>query len=181
MLWCLNKPYGVLCQFMDTQDRPTLADLIGIPGIYPCGRLDMNSEGLLLLTDDGALQNRISHPDHKLEKTYCVQVEGAPTHSQLERLRRGVGLKDGLARALRVDLVGRKPAWVWKRSPPVAPRKGKATAWVEIVLTEGRNRQVRRMSAAVGLPVLRLIRTHIGPYSVVDLQPGVAKEVAVVV
>lgn len=175
MLWRLNKPYGYLCQFTDSQGRLTLAELIREPGIYPCGRLDLNSEGLLLLTDDGALQHRISSPKSKLEKVYCVQVEGAPSQQQLKQLSRGVSLKDGPASARRVKLLGRKPGWVWKREPPVAPRSGKPTAWVEIVLTEGRNRQVRRMTAAVGLPTLRLIRTRIGPYELSSLAPGASR------
>lgn len=175
MLWRLNKPYGYLCQFTDSQGRATLADLIREPNVYPCGRLDLNSEGLLLLTDDGALQHRISNPRHKLEKTYCVQVEGVPGQQQLQRLSSGVSLSDGPAAAERVRLLGGKPGWVWKREPPVAPRKGKPTAWLEIVLTEGRNRQVRRMTAAVGLPTLRLIRTRIGPYELNGLAPGASR------
>lgn len=181
MLWQLNKPYGYLCQFTDSQGRLTLADLIREPGVYPCGRLDLNSEGLLLLTDDGALQHRISSPKTKLEKIYCVQVEGAPSQQQLNRLRQGVSLSDGPASAKRATLLGGKPGWAWKREPPVAPRKGKPTAWLELVLTEGRNRQVRRMTAAVGLPTLRLIRTHIGPYELKDLAPGASRPAKVLV
>ena len=167
-----NKPFRVLSQFTDREGRSTLADFIDQPGVYAAGRLDFDSEGLLVLTDDGRLKARLASPNQGTEKVYLVQVEGRPQVSALERLARGVRLKDGPARAINVRLLPRAPGWLWKREPPVSPRVGKATAWLEIILTEGRNRQVRRMTAAVGLPTLRLIRTRIGPYQLGDLKPG---------
>ena len=176
MLVAFNKPWGVLCQFTDHRDegskRPTLADFIDLPGVYPAGRLDRESEGLLLLTDDGRLQNRIANPAHGSRKRYLVLVEGVPSASQLQRLSRGVQLKDGPARAQEVELLARKPAWLWSRNPPVRQRKNIPVSWLEITLTEGRNRQVRRMTAAVGLPTLRLVRLSIGAWSVQGLEPG---------
>ncbi len=167
-----NKPHGVLCQFSDTEGRPTLADYIHEPGYYPAGRLDLDSEGLVLLTRDGALQHRISHPQHKLNKHYLVQVEGLPTAPALMRLRSGVQLTDYTARAVAVQMLSGKPGGLWKRPVPVRVRRRIATHWLEVVLNQGKNRQVRRMLAAVNLPVLRLIRTRIGDWSLDGLEPG---------
>ncbi|WP_206862120.1 pseudouridine synthase [Lysobacter changpingensis] len=172
MLIALNKPYGVLCQFTDrsTPPRRTLAEF-GLPrDVYAAGRLDHDSEGLLLLTDDGALAHRLTDPRHKEPKTYWVQVEGDPSDAQVEALRRGVQLNDGPtrpAKARRIDT----PA-LWPRDPPVRFRKTVPDAWLEIVISEGRNRQVRRMTAAVGLPTLRLVRVAIGPHRLDGLAPG---------
>jgi 23S rRNA pseudouridine2457 synthase len=177
MLIALNKPHGVLCQFTDASSPPrrTLAGF-GLPaGVYPAGRLDHDSEGLVLLTDDGALAHRITDPRHKLAKTYWVQVEGAPDAAQLDALRRGVALKDGRTRPARVRLMDAPPG-LWARDPPVRARKTVPDAWIELAITEGRNRQVRRMTAAVGLPTLRLVRTAIGPWSLQDLLPGLWRE-----
>jgi len=172
MLIAFNKPYGVLCQFTDrsTPPRRTLAEFGLPPDVYAAGRLDHDSEGLLLLTDDGALAHRLTDPRHKQPKTYWVQVEGEPTDAQLDALRRGVVLNDGPtrpARAQRIDA----PA-LWPRDPPVRFRKTVPDAWLEIVIGEGRNRQVRRMTAAVGLPTLRLVRVAIGGHRLDDLAPG---------
>lgn len=166
----LNKPFDVLCQFTDQSNRRTLADLVNVPDVYPAGRLDRDSEGLVLLTNDGALQARLSHPRYKMEKTYWVQVEGSPDDEAIDRLRRGVviqGKKTRPAKASRIV----EPA-LWPRNPPVRFRKEIPTSWLEITLTEGRNRQVRRMTAAVGYPTLRLIRMAIGPWQLDDLAPG---------
>jgi 23S rRNA pseudouridine2457 synthase len=172
MLIAFNKPYGVLCQFTDrsTPPRPTLAGFGLPPGVYAAGRLDHDSEGLLLLTDDGGLAHRLTDPRHKQPKTYLVQVEGDPRPAQLEALRRGVELNDGPTRpatARRVDA----PA-LWPRDPPVRFRRTVPDAWLELGITEGRNRQVRRMTAAVGLPTLRLVRIAIGAYRLDGLAPG---------
>lgn len=169
-LLLLNKPFGVLCQFSDTRGRPTLADLVAVPGVYPAGRLDADSEGLVVLTDDGALQHRITDPRHKLPKTYWVQVEGVPTRAALEALARGVELSDGLTRPARARAIPEPP--LWERDPPVRFRREIPTRWIELSLREGRNRQVRRMTAAVGHPTLRLIRVAIGPYALGTLPPG---------
>lgn len=181
MLIAFNKPWGVLCQFSDRSDsgekRPTLADFISIPDVYPAGRLDRDSEGLMLLTDDGQLQHRIADPRHGSVKRYLVQVEGVPGPSQLEQLRRGVQLKDGLAKAVSADLVAHKPGWLWHRDPPIRVRKNKPTSWIELSLNEGRNRQVRRMTAAAGLPTLRLVRRSIGRWELNGLEPGQWREV----
>jgi 23S rRNA pseudouridine2457 synthase len=166
-----NKPYQVLCQFTDAEGRQTLADYIDIPGIYAAGRLDRDSEGLIVLTDDGKLQHRIAHPRNKMSKTYLVQVEGVPDRDSIEKLRKGVELKDGLTRPAKVRIID-EPAALWDRNPPVRFRRNIPTSWLEIELKEGRNRQVRRMTAAVGLPTLRLIRHRIGPWQIRDLQPG---------
>ncbi|RNF83715.1 pseudouridine synthase [Montanilutibacter psychrotolerans] len=173
MLIAFNKPYGVLCQFTDrsTPPRPTLAGF-GLPAdVYAAGRLDHDSEGLLLLTDDGPLAHRLTDPRHKEPKTYVVQVEGEPSTHQLDALCRGVVLNDGLtlpAQALAID----PPHWLWPRDPPVRYRKTVADSWLQLTIHEGRNRQVRRMTAAVGLPTLRLIRTAIGTQQLSGLAPG---------
>ena len=165
-----NKPYGILCQFRPVAGQRTLADFIAVPGIYPAGRLDKDSEGLLLLTDDGALQHRISHPRHKLWKTYWVQVEGEPGREQLEGLRGGPMLGDGPTQPAQVRSLAEPD--LWPRDPPIRSRRSVPTAWLEIRIREGRNRQVRRMTAAVGLPTLRLIRVRIGPWGLDGLGPG---------
>ncbi|GGZ68901.1 ribosomal large subunit pseudouridine synthase E [Lysobacter xinjiangensis] len=172
MLIAFNKPYGVLCQFTDrsTPPRPTLAGLGLPPGVYAAGRLDYDSEGLLLLTDDGGLAHRLTDPRHKQPKTYWVQVEGEPQPAQLDALRRGVELNDGPTRPARVQRID-APA-LWPRDPPVRFRKTVPDAWLEITITEGRNRQVRRMTAAVGLPTLRLVRVAIGAHALDTLAPG---------
>ena len=173
MLVAFNKPHGVLCQFTDrgTPPRPTLAGF-GLPaGVYPAGRLDHDSEGLLLLTDDGLLAHRITDPRHKLAKTYLVQVEGAPDAAQLGALRAGVALKDGPTRPAEVALRAAPPP-LWPRDPPVRMRKTVPDAWLELAIREGRNRQVRRMTAAVGLPTLRLVRVAIGGVLLGGLAPG---------
>ena len=168
-----NKPYGVLCQFTAERTgpaRPTLADFIDRPGLYPAGRLDLDSEGLLLLTDDGRLQARIADPRYKTEKTYLAQVEGEPDEAALQALRRGVRLKDGPtlpAQAERID-----DPQLWPRDPPVRYRKSVPDSWLRLTIREGRNRQVRRMTAAVGHPTLRLVRWRIGDWSLDSLDPG---------
>ncbi len=178
MLIAFNKPYLVLTKFTDDSEppRPTLADFGLPPGVYVAGRLDHDSEGLLLLTDDGRLNQRLTDPRFKAPKTYLVQVEGTPTPDALERLRRGVTLKDGptLPAAVRAVV---EPPWLWPRTPPIRFRKTVPDAWLELVIREGRNRQVRRMTAAVGLPTLRLVRTRIGEHAVDALAPGAWHEV----
>jgi 23S rRNA pseudouridine2457 synthase len=173
-----NKPYGVLSQFTDAAGRPTLAAYLPMPGIYVAGRLDCDSEGLLALTNDGALQARLSHPRHKQPKTYWTQVEGVPEESALERLRRGVELNDGLTSPTMARRIA-DPAALWPRDPPIRQRMTIPTAWLEITLREGRNRQVRRMTAAVGHPTLRLIRYRIGDWSLDGLASGQWRELAV--
>ena len=172
----LNKPYGVLCQFTSEAGHPTLADHVRIPRVYPAGRLDTDSEGLLCLTDDGRLQAAISEPRGKLPKTYWVQVEGAPDEAALQRLRRGVELRDGLTLPARARVM-EPPAGLWERDPPIRARKSIPTAWLELEICEGRNRQVRRMTAAVGLPTLRLVRAAVGPWTLEGLAPGQSREV----
>ena len=165
------KPYRVLSQFTDSASRDTLARFIDVPGVYPAGRLDFDSEGLLLLTDDGALQARISNPKYELEKTYLAHVEGTPDSHALGQLMRGVSLKDGISRALHAT-PRKAPPSIPPRDPPVPERHRDSSTWIEVVLNTGKNRQVRRMLAAVGHPVLRLIRTQIGPWTLSGLQPG---------
>jgi len=167
----LNKPYGVLCQFTGDGTRPTLRDHVEIPHVYPAGRLDTDSEGLVVLTADGALQARIAHPKHKLAKTYWVQVEGNPSDMQLATLRQGVALDGVMTRPATASAMPEPPG-LWPREPPIRVRRAIPTAWLEIVLHEGRNRQVRRMTAAVGLPTLRLIRWAVGPWTLEGLASG---------
>lgn len=175
-----NKPYGVLSQFTDGTTgaaRPTLSDFIDLPGVYPAGRLDLDSEGLLLLCDDGRLQARIADPRFKMPKSYLVQVEGDPEEPNLDPLRRGVRLKDGLTLPAEVERIA-DPA-LWPRDPPVRFRKSVPDCWLKLTIREGRNRQVRRMTAATGHPTLRLVRWSIGEWTIEGLQPGEWREVAV--
>ena len=166
-----NKPYGVLCQFSDDGSaKPNLASYIKVPGVYPAGRLDTDSEGLLLLTDDGRLQARIADPKFKLPKSYLVQVEGEPDEAALEALRRGVDLKDGRTRPAEAELIP-APA-LWPRDPPVRFRKTVPDSWLRLTIREGKNRQVRRMTAAVGHPTLRLVRWAVGDWSLDGTAPG---------
>ena len=174
-----NKPWGVLSQFTDAAGRPTLAAHLTIPGVYVAGRLDRDSEGLLALTDDGALQARLSHPRHQRPKTYWAQVEGIPDDTALERLRGGIELNDGLTLPAGARLIA-KPDGLWPREPPIRYRAAIPTAWLEIILREGRNRQARRMTAAVGHPTLRLIRYRIGDWSLEGLAPGQWRELNVI-
>lgn len=167
-----NKPFNVLCQFKkDGIAQKTLADYVTEKEIYPAGRLDKDSEGLVILTGDGAIQARISHPDFKLPKTYWVQVEGIPDETALQRLRDGVELKDGLTKPAEVEILDPEPD-LWPRVPPIRERAAIPTTWLALTLREGRNRQVRRMTAAVGFPTLRLVRYAIGPWSLKDLPQG---------
>ncbi len=178
MLVAFNKPYGVLCQFTDTSEAPrrTLAEF-GLPAnVYAAGRLDFDSEGLLLLTNDGALAARLTDPRHATAKTYLAQVEGAPVEAQLVALRAGIVLKDGPTLPAEARAMDAAPTWLWPRDPPVRYRKTVADAWMELAIREGRNRQVRRMTAAVGLPTLRLIRIAIGDYRLDALAPGMWRE-----
>jgi pseudouridine synthase len=171
----LYKPYGVLCQFRDVSGRPTLAPLVPIAGIYPAGRLDFDSEGLLLLTEDGSLAHRLTDPQFVHPKTYLVQVERVPDRAALEALRKGVDLRDGRTRPARVELLEEEPA-LPDRPVPIRFRKNVPTAWLRLSITEGRNRQVRRMTAAVGHGTLRLVRVAVGPVSLGDLAPGQWRE-----
>lgn len=166
-----NKPYGVLSQFTPEAGRRSLADYISLPGIYPAGRLDADSEGLLVLTDDGRLQERIADPQHKMAKTYWAQVEGVPTEAALKQLERGIDLGEFITLPCQARLIHPSPA-LWPRHPPIRKRKAIPTTWLEIVLREGKNRQVRRMTAKTGYPTLRLIRFAIGPWTVCGLAPG---------
>lgn len=175
-----NKPFGVLSQFTDRGSptgRATLSDYIAVKGVYPAGRLDRDSEGLLLLTDDGRLQARIADPRFKLPKTYLVQVEGDPQDEQLERLRRGVRLKDGMT--LPADVLRIDPPDLWPRDPPIRVRQAIPDSWLKLTIREGRNRQVRRMTAAVGLPTLRLVRWSIGDWTLAGIAPGQFVETSV--
>lgn len=173
MLILFNKPFQVLCQFSSPDGRPSLADHVQVPGVYPAGRLDYDSEGLMLLTNDGKLQHRIAHPDHKEAKTYLAQVEGVPTPQQLARLQAPLDLGDFVTRPCRAVRIA-EPTWLWPRNPPIRDRKNQPTSWLAITIDEGKNRQVRRMTAAVGLPTLRLVRSSIGPFSLAThpLMPG---------
>lgn len=166
-----NKPYGVICQFSRDGLHPTLADYIALPGFYPAGRLDTDSEGLLLLTDDGSLQHRITDPRHKLPKTYWVQVEGIPDETALAQLRAGVKLADFTTQPAQVRLMD-EPAGLWPRDPPIRFRQAIPATWLELTIREGKNRQVRRMTAAVGYPTLRLVRAAIGGWTLNGLLPG---------
>ena len=169
----LNKPFQVLCQFSAQSGRATLADYVNVPKVYPAGRLDADSEGLLLLTDDGRLQHDISHPDHKQPKTYLVQVDGQPDCAALTRLRAPLDLGDFVTQPCQAIHIA-EPNWIWPRHPPIRSRQDSPTSWLAITLQEGKNRQVRRMTAAVGLPTLRLVRSAIGPYTLASypLMPG---------
>ena len=172
MLVAFNKPFKVLSQFTDENGRRTLADYISIKQIYSIGRLDYDSEGLMLLTDDGQLKHNLSNPNKKVNKVYLAQVEGIAKKPQLDLLSKGFKLKDGFAQAVAIKSLLKQPSVVWKRNPPIRQRKNSPTSWVEITLNEGRNRQVRRMMAHVGLPVLRLIRLRIGHYTLENLSVG---------
>jgi 23S rRNA pseudouridine2457 synthase len=166
-----NKPYGVLCQFSPSPARQTLGDFIRVPHVYAAGRLDADSEGLVVLTDDGALQHRISDPRHKLTKTYWSQVEGVPTADAIARLAGGVDLGEFVTLPATAELMD-PPAWLWPRDPPIRARKLIPTSWIKMTLREGKNRQVRRMTAAVGYPTLRLIRYGVGAWNIARLAPG---------
>lgn len=171
----LNKPHGVICQFTPEAGHRSLKDFVDVPRVYPAGRLDTDSEGLVVLTDDGVLQARIADPRHKLEKEYWVQVEGQPGQDALRALQRGVTLRDGPTLPAQAQRMSEPD--LWPRDPPIRHRASIPTAWLRITLREGRNRQVRRMTAAVGLPCLRLVRWRVGPWSVEGLQPGKWREI----
>jgi 23S rRNA pseudouridine2457 synthase len=176
VLIALNKPYGVVCKFRPEPGRRTLGDLVPVADVYPAGRLDTDSEGLLLLTDDGALQARISNPKHKLPKVYWAQVEGTPSERALEALRSGIDLGDFVTRPAGARAID-EPAGLWPRDPPIRYRAKIPTSWLEIVLREGKNRQVRRMTARVGLPTLRLVRAAVGGVGLDGLAPGEWREI----
>lgn len=176
-LLLLNKPFQVLSQFRDSDGRATLADYVDVANVYPAGRLDYDSEGLLLLTDDGALQARIAEPRFKLAKSYLVQVEGSIDETALAQLRRGVQLKDGVTLPAQAEAIAAPD--LWPRNPPVRERKTVTDSWLKLTITEGRNRQVRRMTAAVGFPTLRLVRWQIGDWSLAGLAPGQWQEIKV--
>lgn len=175
LLILLNKPYNVLTQFTDSEGRPTLSDYLPISELYPAGRLDYDSEGLVLLTNAGWLQHLIAHPRHKSPKTYWVQVEGLPTEEALQMLRSGVQVKGERTRPAKARLMDEPD--LWPRVPPIRERRDLPTSWLEIILLEGRKRQVRRMTAAVGLPTLRLVRWAVGPWTLQGLQPGEWREI----
>jgi 23S rRNA pseudouridine2457 synthase len=175
-LLLLNKPFGVLCQFTSREGQRTLADYVRVAGVYPAGRLDADSEGLVALTDHGPLQAAITDPRHRLPKAYWVQVEGTVDEAALEKLRRGVSLRDGPTRPARARAI-EEPEGLWAREPPIRARREIPTSWLELELREGRNRQVRRMTAAVGFPTLRLVRHRIGPWNISGIPPGQWREV----
>lgn len=177
MLIAFNKPFGVVCKFSPEPGKRTLADYIDVPAVYPAGRLDTDSEGLLLLTDDGVLQARIAEPRHKIAKIYWAQVEGVPSRAALDQLRAGVDLGDVQTRPASADLI-EEPPQLWRRDPPIRYRAKIPTAWIELTIREGKNRQVRRMTAKVGFPTLRLVRTAIGHVRVDDLALGAWREIA---
>lgn len=170
MLILFNKPFNVLCQFTDSEGRKTLSDYIKIKNVYASGRLDYDSEGLVVLTDNGKLQNKISDPENKIQKTYWVQVEGIPTETDVEKLKKGIKLKDGITKPAKAKIIGDPK--VWERNPPIRERKNIPTSWIELEISEGKNRQVRRMTAAIGYPTLRLIRYSIGEWNINNLKPG---------
>ena len=171
MIVLFNKPFNVVCQFSQHEKHPTLKDYIGIPNVYAAGRLDTDSEGLLILTDDGALQHKLSHPKHKELKTYWAQVEGAPVDADLVPLQIGVDLGGFVTQPAQVKII-EEPAGLWLREPPIRERKVIPTTWLEIKISEGKNRQVRRMTAKVGFPTLRLIRYSIGNYTIDSINSG---------
>ena len=173
-----NKPYGVLSQFSDADNRDTLANYIKQKEVYPAGRLDKDSEGLLLLTDDGTLQHKIAHPKNKMSKTYWVLVEGKPSEAQLQCLRDGIELKDGMTLPAKINIIN-EPYLLWERTPPVRYRKNIPETWLEITIKEGRNRQVRRMTAAINCPTLRLIRYRIGSWTIDGLENGEYRNIKV--
>jgi 23S rRNA pseudouridine2457 synthase len=173
MIILFNKPFNVLCQFTDKEERKTLTDYIPVKNVYAAGRLDYDSEGLLILTDNGEFQNLISDPKNKLEKTYWVQVEGIPSEDSLNKLRKGILLKDGMTKPTKVKLIP-EPI-IQERNPPIRKRKNIPTSWIELKISEGKNRQVRRMTAAVGYPTLRLFRYSIGDWTIENLNPGCYK------
>ena len=175
MIVLFNKPFNVLSQFTDksnySEERKTLSHFINIKQVYAAGRLDLDSEGLVILTDDGSLQSKISSPKFKVEKTYLVQVEGSPTDFNLDPIRKGLELKDGVTRPAKARLIN-EPKWLWIRSPPIRVRKSIPDSWLELKIKEGKNRQIRRMTAKIGFPTLRLVRTSIGEWKLGNLKPG---------
>jgi len=170
MIVLFNKPFNVLCQFTDREGRKTLSDFVKIKNVYAAGRLDFDSEGLVILTDDGKLQHLISDPEYKLEKTYWVQVEGIPSEESLNKLRKGILLNDGLTKPAKARLIDAQK--ITERNPPIRERKNIPTNWIELIITEGKNRQVRRMTAAIGHPTLRLIRYSIGDWNIDNIKPS---------